>query len=326
MKILVTGAAGFIGTHLCHYLVQHIPGLQIVALVRPGRSTDHLDRNISIVRDAMTDPQTLADCLSNVDTVFHLAGVTAARDAAGYLVGNRRSTAVLVQALRHASGIRRVVHVSSLAAAGPCALAPGLDGTEMPRPVSWYGRSKLLAEEVVQTLDTHWTIIRPPVVYGPRDQALLPLFRAAYHGVVPLPCGGRAPLSIVHVRDVCSLLMAAALGAQPSGCILYPSDDIVRSWYDICRLIGASLGRSIVGVPIPASLIRLVTTFNGIAAWCGMRPAYLNPDKYHEAVQDGWLSSGRAAREILGWQPAVQLEEGLADTVRWYRQVGLLPH
>jgi nucleoside-diphosphate-sugar epimerase len=324
VQALVTGAAGFIGSHLCAVLREHMPQVRILALVRPGRGCGHIEGpGLDVVECDLLDPRGLERALDGVDTVFHLAGVTMARDAAGYERGNVRATAALVRAANRAD-VRRVVFVSSQAAGGPSSEPPGLSGREAARPVSWYGQSKLQAELELCALKAHWTVLRPPMVYGPRDMGFLPLFRAARLGVVPLPNGGRAPMSIAHAHDVCTLALAAAGGAQPSGEVYYPSDGVVRTWRDICMAVARASGGRALGLPLPARMIWPVAMFNGMWAGLGGKPRYLNPDKYREAVQAGWLCTGLAAERDLGWRAEVELHAGLAETARWYRLNGWL--
>lgn len=324
MRLLVTGAAGFIGSHLCALLRERMPRARILALVRPGRSCGHIaGQGLDVVECDLSDAPGLGAILDGADTVFHLAGVTVARDAAGFVRGNVRVASALVRAVNRAD-VRRVVFFSSQAAGGPSGAPPGLSGREEARPVSWYGRSKLQAERELRALKTHWTVLRPPMVYGPRDTGFLPLFRAARLGVVPLPDGGRAPMSIAHVRDVCALALAAADGPQPSGEVYYPSDGVVRTWKEICMAVAAAVGGRTLGLPLPARLIWPVAMFNGLRAGLGGKPRYLNPDKYREAVQPGWLCTGLAAERALGWRAEVGLPAGLAETAGWYRLNGWL--
>jgi nucleoside-diphosphate-sugar epimerase len=324
VRVLVTGAAGFIGSHLCALLRERMLQVQIRALVRPGRVTAHIRADgVEVVECDLLDPRGLEKVLDGVDTVFHLAGVTMARDAAGYVQGNVRPTVSLVQATNR-TDVRRVVFFSSQAAGGPSSQPPGLSGREAARPVSWYGQSKFQAELELCALMAHWTVLRPPMVYGPRDKGFLPLFRAARLGIVPLPGGGRAPMSIAHVYDVCTLALAAADGPQPSGEVYYPSDGVVRTWREICLAVGTAASRRPLGLPFPARLIWPVAMVNGLWARLGGKPRYLNPDKYREAVQAGWLCSGLAAERDLGWRAGVELSVGMAETASWYRLNGWL--
>lgn len=325
MRVLVTGAAGFIGSHLCATLLERIPGIHVRALVRPGRDTKHIEaQNLEVTACDLLDPRVVISALEGVDTVFHLAGVTMARDREQYELGNVLVTQSLVRAIRDCGAVRRVILFSSQAASGPCAEPPGLTGHEPPRPVSWYGRTKLQAEYEISTLACHWTVLRPPMVYGPRDKGFLPLFRAARLGVLPLPDGGRAPMSIAHVADVCALALAATVGSQATGEVYYPSDGVTRTWGEICLAVATAVGGRTLGLPFPARVIWPVAMLNGLWARLGGKPQYLNPDKYHEAVQPGWLCTGLAAERELGWQARVGLDAGLAETARWYRLNGWL--
>lgn len=325
MRVLVTGAAGFIGTHLCALLRARVPGIHVRALVRPGRNAEHIRaENLEVMSCDLLDPGAVTAALEGVDTIFHLAGVTMARNRQGFELGNVLVTRTLVKAIGDSGAVKRIVFFSSQAAGGPCAEPPGLTGDEPARPVSWYGMTKLQAEHELSALSIHWTVLRPPMVYGPRDMGFLLLFRAARLGVVPLPHGGRAPMSIAHVADVCALALDAAAGGQPSGQIYYPSDGITRTWGEICRAVVLALGGRAMGLPFPARIIWPVAMVNGLWARLGGKARYLNPDKFREAMQPGWLCTGLAAERELGWRAGVELPVGMAETARWYRLNGWL--
>ncbi len=172
---LVTGATGFIGSHLVEVLVSR--GWRVRCLVRRPAE---LPEGAEAVHGDLAGAG-LERAAAGVEVVFHLAGVTKARRAREYYEGNARGTAALVEAC---AGVPRFVHVSSLAAVGPSADSVPLTEDAEPAPFTHYGKSKLEAERIVRAsaLGERAVIVRPPVVYGPRDTDVLHFFRAAARG------------------------------------------------------------------------------------------------------------------------------------------------
>lgn len=323
MYALVTGAGGFIGTHLTNLLIGQ--GARVRAMVRSPEKGGHLHPEAERAVADMADLDSLRAALTEVDTVFHLAGVTVARTADDYYRGNADIARNLAEGLKR-SGVKRLVQVSSLAAAGPCNDPRGLHEDAPPRPVSAYGRSKLAAEEILRSLTDflHVTVIRPPAVYGPRDIGFLPMFKAAKRHVLPVHGFSPVPMSVIHAEDLAACLYLAATGCQHSGQVYHVSDGTCRNWEDIAREVGRALGTRAFVLRFPLPVLWLLAQFNGLLAELGRAPAYLNPDKFREAACSGWTCDpGRAARE-LDFSPRIGLEQGLRETARWYRDEGWL--
>jgi nucleoside-diphosphate-sugar epimerase len=183
LKALVTGATGFVGSHLVERLLG--AGMEVACLMRPTSpprrtALDGLDVERRIA--ALDDPDALARAVRGVDYVFHAAGLTRARTLAEYQAVNADGTGRLLEALlAEGAALRRFVYVSSLAAAGPARSPEPPDESAEPHPADDYGASKLAGEHVVLEHANRLpvTIVRPPAVYGPRDANFLPLFRLA---------------------------------------------------------------------------------------------------------------------------------------------------
>src|SRR5581483_8675949 len=199
-RALVTGASGFIGRHLAEHLLRE--GVRVRVLVRDARRWRG-PRTEMAVGD-LADRAALRNAVRGVDRVYHVAGLTKARREADYFTVNHLGTVHLLQACLEVNpALRRFVLVSSQAAAGPVWAGRPVTEHDPPRPVSAYGWSKLRAEQAALACSPLLpiTIVRPPVVYGPRDRDTLLVFRAARFGLVPR-LGPLACLSIVHVDDL----------------------------------------------------------------------------------------------------------------------------
>jgi nucleoside-diphosphate-sugar epimerase len=255
--------------------------------------------------------------------VFHVAGVVAARNEAEFLRANRDGTANVVEASARA-GRPRFVLVSSMAAAGPSSPGKPHRGDEPPRPVTAYGRSKLAAEAAVTGSALPWTIVRPPTVYGPRDQEVLKVFRLARWGLAPVFGDGSQELSAVHGGDLAEALVAAGLSDATIGKTYYACHPEVVTSAGLVRAIGAAMGRrvAILGVPRPVGRALLALTEAG-ARLTG-QATVLTADKANEFFQAAWTGDPGPLSRDTGWRAARDLTAGLADTYHWYRSAGWL--
>src|SRR3989339_112621 len=226
LKALVTGATGFIGSHLVEALVQR--GFRVRCLVRP---TSHLawvkGLPVEIIYGDCQEKDSLGPGVKDVDLVFHLAGATRAIDAKTYYAVNALGTENLVWAcLEHNTRLQKFIYLSSQAAAGP-----GRDGgkkkeSDHCQPVSPYGMSKRRGEELglSQAQEVPLLILRPAAVYGPRDKAFLFLFQCLAKRIKPSISGGVQHLSLCSVQDLVGAILLAASTPTQSGEIFFLSD------------------------------------------------------------------------------------------------------
>lgn len=310
MRALVTGATGFIGRRLVRQLVGR--GDEVTAFVRPTSNRSGLT-GVRFAEGDLVTGAGLPAALRDVDHVFHLAAVTKARDSATYYDGNHTATRRLVAALAALPAPPRLVHCSSLSAAGPS--APGRPRTEdQPcAPVSHYGRSKLLAEREVEAAAhrIQATIIRPPIVYGPGDREFLgTLIPMARLGVMPAAALKRC--SIIHVDDLCTALITAT---GPSG-TYFVSDGTEHRWNDICAALASALGVSRPAmVPISHPVFLLAATATHAVGVITGHVSILNLDKAREARYSEWTCSPNRAEDVLGFHAAIPLDLGMKRSV-----------
>lgn len=322
MKVLVTGATGFVGSHLVEALRRR--NAEVTALVRSTGKAQAVERQgVRLVAGDLHDPAALERAAAGQDVVFHVAGLVAARDEAEFLRTNREGTAGLLEAAGRA-GVGRFVLVSSMAAGGPSAPGRPHTGSEPPRPVTAYGRSKLAAEQLVRTGPVPWTILRPPMVYGPRDREVLKVFRLARLGIAPVFGEGTQELSAVHGADLARALVAAAMAERAAGRLYYACHPETFTSAAFVRSVGAALGRSVRVLRLPRPLGSAALSVTGAAARLSGRPTILTPDKGNEFFQAAWTGDPRPLVEETGWSPEFSLESGLAHTYAWYRSAGWL--
>jgi nucleoside-diphosphate-sugar epimerase len=322
MKTLVTGATGFVGSHLAEALRRR--GDEVTALARSaGKAAALAPLGVRVVPGDLHDRAALQKAVEGQDVVYHVAGVVAARSEADFLVANRDGTRNLVEAMERA-GSGRVVFVSSMAAAGPTIRGRPLRGDELPRPVTAYGRSKLAAEQVVKASPLAWSIVRPPMVYGPRDQEVLKVFRLARLGLAPVLGDGTQELSAVHGADLADALIA--VGATPVAIrrTYYACHPEVFTGADLARAVGGAMGRTPAVIRVPASIGRGVLMLTEAAARLTGQTTILTADKANEFFQPAWTGDPTPLTQDTGWRAARDLRTGLEETYRWYRTAGWL--
>lgn len=324
MRVFVTGGTGFVGIHVVAALRRR--GHAVACLVRDAAKARSVfgDAMPGIVAGDLADRDALARAVAEADAVVHLAGLTAARSHDELFAVNVEGTRRLVDAVRTAGNtVRRFVHVSSLAAAGPAFRRIVTAGDEAAHPVSDYGRSKLAGEAPVRALGLPWTILRPPAVYGPYDREFLRLFRIARRGLAPLFGDGAQPLSLVYGPDLAEAIAVCAEHDAANG-VYYPAHPTPTTARALVERMGDALGTRVRVVPLPRALVRPLFTITGTAAKLAGRATLLSADKANEILADAWLCSPAALTAATGWHAATDLVAGLTATAGWYREAGWL--
>lgn len=319
---LVTGASGFIGSHLVDALLAH--GWRVRCLVRKSSVLKWLPTDdVSLVNaDITRGGADLERAVRNVSVVFHLAGVTSATDDAGYTTANVEGTRYLVNAMMSAAPDALLLFVSSLAAAGPAKSERPINETDEPAPVSVYGKSKLDAERVVSDSRLDHIIVRPPAVYGPRDPDILAAFRLAGYGLAlrVAPKGQR--LSLVHVDDLTHGLARAA-ESEGRG-IYYMTDGMIHTWEHVIEQIARAVGKKPRVVSLAPAIADAISRAERMrASVLGAKPL-LTPDRIVELSQANWTCDDTRARLDINYESRISLPEGLKATAAWYRSVGWL--
>ncbi|MCP1468626.1 uncharacterized protein YbjT (DUF2867 family) [Sphingobium sp. OAS761] len=298
----MTGATGFVGAETLEQALA--AGHHANALTRraqPPRA------HLKWVPGSLESAAALDALIRDADLVIHIAGVVNAPDRDGFEAGNARGTMAVVDAMRK-RGVRRLIHVSSLAAREP--------------QLSDYGWSKELAERHVKASGLDWTIVRPPAIYGPQDREMLELFRMAKRGLVMLPPGGR--LSVIHVADLARLLLDLGADRDASLAQVYEVDDGVADGWDhkdFGTAIGHAVGRQVRTLAAPSWLLSFAARVDRMVRG---RNARLTQDRVDYFCHPDWVAAtGRHVPRQL-WMPHIATPEGLRATADAYRAKGWL--
>lgn len=297
--VAVTGATGFVGTHLVAALARR--GWRLRLLVRrwsPLPSLAGVDADL-VLGDVSSEPA-LRQLVAGADAVVHAAGLIKANADRDFLPVNRDSAALL----------------SALAPDAPLLLLSSLAARE-PQ-LSAYGASKRAGEAVVATRSGPWTIVRAPAVYGPGDRETLAYFRAVNSGIAPQPRVPEARLSLIHVADLAEALALAVERSPASG--TYEIDDgRTYTYADMASAAGAALGRRPLRLAVPRSVMAGIARWNEVRQSLGGGAQILTRGKVNEIFHPDWSASDRRLAAAIGFQPRYDLTSGFRDTILWYR-------
>lgn len=321
---LLTGANGFLGSHLADLLVAR--GWRVRALVRRTSDIRWLPRDrVDLCYGDLGDPLSLKAAVSGVDVVFHAAAVTGITGRGNYLEVNARGTRHLTEAAA-AAGASRFVLVSSQAAGGPSQPDRPRTESDPDSPTNAYGRSKLAAEEALRTAagDMPWTVVRPCTVYGPRDRGVLILARTVARGWNFHFTGPPQPVSVIHVRDAALGTLAAADSAAAPGNVYYLGHSIVDGWEALGECMARAVGTRTRGIPIPRPWIPFLGRASALVTAVLRKPNPFPPDRVRDLLAPAWTCDASRAERELGFRPGVDLEPGIVETMDWYRAEGWL--
>jgi nucleoside-diphosphate-sugar epimerase len=356
-RVVVTGANGFIGSHLVEHLIAS--GDEVRAMVRAGANLDNLrdalaraDARPELAHASLADVDAMAAAFDGADIIYHVAGLTAAFTRAEFERANATGVANVLAAIRAARRRpRRLVYVSSLMAAGPSHPEVARREHHAPRVgFTLYGDSKLAGEKLVYAAaragEVEAVIVRPPAVYGPRDGDVLQMIRSAKFGLIAQPGLRPAWMSFVHALDLVDGIARAGRRGRPipqdgehalagGGCpedhvpedpshpagagIYFITDGERHTVVSFGKAAAAALGRRALALPFPRAAVLTVAGVNhALGRLRGKAPA-LTLDKARGSLAPGWwCDDSKAARE-LEYTPRWPLARGLEQTIAWAR-------
>lgn len=322
MRIAVTGATGFIGSHVVEALSAR--GHEVACLVRSPEKARVLDGlALRFVYGDLDSPEALTSLVKDQDTVIHLAGLTKAPRPDDFVRVNVGGTERLIEAIRRTCpDLARLVYFSSAETMGPSPGGAPLTEDIAPKPFSAYARSKVMAEKCLEVVrdSVAVTVVRPPAVYGPRDRDVAILFRMLSRGVQPVV--KPAPVfSVIYVKNlaegICKAIESPLRGARS----YFFTDGAPCSWLDFGRLIARALGKKPLQLRIPLFVMRAVAHAAGFLTAITGKSGILSREKIEEMI-GSWVVSDARARQELGYSPRFSTEQGVAETATWYRQAG----
>jgi nucleoside-diphosphate-sugar epimerase len=316
MKALVTGATGFIGSFLAEALIRK--GYEVSCLVRKTSDLKWLKhlRLQYLVAD-LDDTHSYAKKLAEFEYIYNLAGLTKADSAKDFYHANATCTKKLVTTAAETNpALKRFLHVSSLAAAGPSIDGRPLNEYAPSCPVSAYGKSKLDGEKAVLSCKGMLpiTIVRPPAVYGPRDTDFFLVFKAVQNRLFPY--WGRSSYSLIYVEDLVQGMILTAEKEEAADKVYYLADSRIYTSDDILTVMSSTLDRKAFRVRLP----RFILPALGVLLQKIQKKGIINPDKIQEIRYAHWICDPARAMQELGFHAETSLEQGFMKTADWYRK------
>ncbi|MGF1670680.1 MAG: NAD-dependent epimerase/dehydratase family protein [Balneolaceae bacterium] len=319
MNTFVTGGTGFIGSHLVDYLLEDKNTSNIKCLIRNHekwlKGKDYIP-----VRGDLHNISVLQKALENVDIVYHLAGVVMASSQKEFDRANVEATENILRVAQK-SGVKKMIILSSLAAAGPSNGRPLIESDPM-NPISKYGESKKKMELMIHNSadDLSVSILRPPAVYGPREDQIYTFFKLMSYGISPMVGDGSKPkISMVYVQDVIQGIVKAAEHASDGINTYFISGTEIYNWNYIRDTTNKVLGKKTVPIRIKPKIVKkIASVIETSASVFGKYPVF-NKEKANEMIHE-WTCSNAKAIEELGYHPEYSLEEGISRTIHWYKK------
>lgn len=320
-KALVTGANGFIGSHLVRELLRR--GYDVNCLVRfQSDITSLRGLSVPLFIGDVREPDTLAAPLRGVEYVFHLAAELMVTGREAFEETNAGGTLNMLDAVeRHAPSLKRFLFVSSQAAAGPGRDQTPLREDAEPNPISWYGASKRMAEEAVLSRAGRLpvTIVRPPSVYGERDKDISQMYPVADRRIHPVLGIRKKYLVMVYAGDLVRGMVDAAESGATLGNTYFLNHPQVLTAKDVITSAARALGKPVgLPLPVPILMLRLAAPFAELLHHFSRNRPKLTRDKAREIAQRFWVTDSSRARRDFGWEPRHDLAKGMEATIAEY--------
>ncbi len=320
---LVTGANGFVGSHLVDHLLSR--NFKVKCLVRKTSNLKWLEgKEVEIFNCGLFDRDGIKTAMQDVNYVFHVAGVVKAKNKEGYFKGNVEATKILLEiSLQNKVNIKRFVVVSSQTVTGP-----SLDGNPVNektecKPLTTYAKSKFQQENLVLSFkdEIPVTICRAPAIYGERDTEIFIYFQTFSKGLTSLIGFDKKVLSLLHVADLAEGLYLAAVSDKSIGEIYFISSEKFYTWDEVGAVTSKELNKKALKIRIPHFVVYTVASFAQFFSLFSSKPATLNIEKAKDLTQHAWICDTSKAMNDFGYRQKVTIEEGIRRTCDWYKKM-----
>ncbi len=320
---VVTGASGFVGSHLVDKLLAE--GHQVKCILRSSSSRRWLEgKPVEIVDCGLFDKAALKDVLKDADYLFHIAGVVKAKEESEFYKGNVETTKTLLETLSELnSKIKRVVISSSMTACGPSMDGKLCTEETVEHPITTYGRSKLAQEKMAISFKDKLpiSIVRLHAVYGARDTEVYQFFKTYQMGLMALIGFDEKHLNLIHVQDAVDGIYGVSVSDKSVGQTYFLASEEIYTWPQIGEAIAKAMGKKAFTLRLPHVLVYTVAVFAQFFAMFSSKAATFNLEKARDFVQSNWTCDVSKAKKDFGYTQKVPLEEGIKRTIDWYKEM-----
>ncbi len=322
MRYFITGCTGFIGIHLCRRLLAE--GHQLYGLVR-NRSKLPADvaAGMQLVEGDLGLFAKSGLQLPEVDVFVHLAAIVNGNSPEMFMHYNHQAVSDILDRLNEQNWkLRRFLLFSSLAAAGPNITGRPLTENDMPNPVDPYGEAKLKAEELLADQPFPTTIVRPPVVIGPGDPAMLTVFKMVRNGLMPLPAGKAQRLSYIDVDDLVDAILILVKEMSDLNRLYFLTNESPLDTKQLARVIAEVMQKRVIFLPVPRSFMWVLMKLSTFASKLFGVKNVFDERTYKQMLIPSFVCTSSLFSRETGWKATCSLTETISKTVEGYRKSG----
>lgn len=318
-KVVITGANGFIGSNLVKYCLSK--SCEVRGLIRQKADVSLLPEDFLPVRVDYANRSVVSESLEGQEILVHNAAITRGKNWKQFEEHNINLTSELVDLANKTGSIKHFVFISSQAAAGVCCGTTGKIEDEECKPVSFYGRSKLLAEEAIKRNSLKpWTIIRPASVFGVGDTDFLQYFKLIRSGFSLVVGRQKRSISLIPVEGLTEMIYRTIDNPKAHNEVFFAAGSQHYCWEDFISAVEEALGKRTTRIRVPVFLAYCIALLGEIKGKITGRPPLLNLQKFKEMTEGSWICDPGKARELLGFDYHFDLTDSLKRTYNWYKE------
>jgi nucleoside-diphosphate-sugar epimerase len=318
LKIAITGANGFVGSNLVRFLSAN--DFEVTPLVRVGADLSLLPTDVKPLEVDYNDGASFAEAIAECDVLIHNAAITRGKNWDEYHQQNVALTEQVITAVNRTQRVKQLVFISSQAASGLCSGIKGKTEEDRCSPLTYYGKSKLHAENLVKQISKKpWTIIRPTSVYGPGDRDFLHYFKFVKSGVAPLVGFKPKYVCMIYIEELCYFIGKTLDNKDAFNETFFASDGLVYSWDDFIDKLEIAIGKKAKRIRIPESLLGFVALSNEVMGKLQDKTPLITFQKLKEIKGSFWTCNPAKSQKILGIEPFDRFEENIRETYEWYQ-------